>query len=1034
VVGRPGAPRITDGHPAIEARFVRLSRDDRAVAEQRLPSGVVTFVLSDIVGSTRLWESAPARMESALARHDEIVTAAVAAHNGVVLKARGEGDSTFSVFTLATDALAAAYAAQVGLAAARWPTGARLVVRFAVHTGEAVERGGDFLGPAVNRAARLRATAHGGEVLVSGSTARLVVDRLPPRVRLMELGEVRLRDLDRPEPTYVLTGPGLPEPRAGPIHRGDPVERPWAERRVTRKQAEVLDALCEHLTNAEIASRLYVSERTVESHISSLLRKFQVANRHELARAAGSPRSVGSSGEPAQQAAFVRERFPTAVTPLVGRESELSRISSLLAAHSLVTLVGAGGTGKTRLAGHLAATATATGLRDSWCAEFAAVYPSGNIAEVLLGTLGVRPTTDMDPSERVARHLTARTGLLVLDNCEHVRAQVAAICERIMQVAPDIRILATSRQPLGVIGEVLFPVPALTTPSDNTPEVIASTDAVKLFVERARNYQPDFSLDDNNLVAIAELCRSLDGLPLAIELAAARVPTMTPKEIVSRLDQLFQVLGNRPDHIDHHRTLRATLDWSYDLLESDEQALLAELATFAPGFSLAAVEALTAGAPHDRYGLDVLSALVAKSMVIAEAKYGMTRLRLLETVRAYALEKGADQRERQDAARRRHLAFYTRLADELAGPGVVADVDSRSEQLEAEAPNIRRALDYAVDTNDVSSVFSLTRALVDVWCLWGWGASILSALEAVLHRDASGVGGRSEAFADAAWSAWSQGRHSEAISWCEESERCSTSDGDPLVSRVHIIRGMSRLLDDGDISGGAALCEQGLQELSENRELRRYAHDLGAYGSYLAVVGETARAAKISTESVALARQLRDQRTLGLALAALGYSSICSDPEQARKNFSEVIGIGDPWCTGSAWWGLGWINDVAEDSSSAVRCYREALELWSDTGDRRGVFYAVQGIAIVLTRSGDFATAVRLFAGADAIAADVGAGSMPQWNAWRDQHLDELRDALSPVDFSTIWAAGERLAADVLVKEAIIAARRTETEAATAAT
>lgn len=1023
-----------DGHSAIAARFVRISRDDRAVAEQRLPSGVVTFVLSDIVGSTRLWESAPARMESALVRHDEIVTGAVAAHNGVVLKARGEGDSTFCVFSLATDAVAAAYAAQVGLAAARWPTGARLAVRFAVHTGEAVERGGDFLGPAVNRAARLRAAAQGGEVLVSGSTARLVVDGLPARVRLMELGEVRLRDLDRPEPTYVLTGPGLPQPRAGPIHRGAPGGRPWAERGVTRKEVDVLDALCEHLTNAEIASRLYVSERTVESHISSLLRKFQVANRHELARVAGSQGGFGSSGEPVPAAAFERERFPTAVTPLIGREGELSTISSLLAAHSLVTLVGAGGTGKTRLASHLAATGTETGLHDSWCAEFAAVYPSGNLVEVLLGTLGVRASTEADPLERVVRHLTPRTGLLVLDNCEHVRAQAATLCERIMRVAPNIRILATSREPLGVVGEALFPVPPLTTPSDNRPEVIAAADAVKLFVERARSYKPDFSLDDDNSVAIAELCRSLDGLPLAIELAAARVPTMTPEEILSRLDRLFQVLGHRPDHIDHHRTLRATLDWSYDLLESDEQALLAELAIFAPGFSLPAVEALTAGASQGRYGLDVLSALVAKSMVVAEAKYGTTRLRLLETVRAYALEKGADQRGRQDGARQRHLAFYTGLADELAGPTVVADVDTRSEQLEAEAPNMRLALDYAVDTNDVSSVLSLTGALVDIWCLWGWGASILSALEAVLHRDASGVAGRSEAFADAAWSAWSQGRHPEALSWCDESERCSTSHGDPLASRIHIIRGISQLLDCGDISGGVALCERGLQELGENGHLRRYAHDLAMYGSYLAVVGETARAAKISTESVALARQLRDQRTLSIALAALGYSSIGSDPQQARKNFSEVIGIGDRWCTGSAWWGLGWIDDLAENGGGAARCYREALELWSETGDRRGLFYALQGIAIVSTRAGDFTTAVRLFAGADAIAADVGASSMPQWNTWRDQHLGTLRDGLSPVDFSTSWAAGERLAADVLVKEATIAARRVETDAAKAAT
>ena len=378
---------------------MRISRDDRAVAEQRLPSGVVTFVLSDIVGSTRLWETAPARMESALARHDEIVAAAVAAHNGVVLKARGEGDSTFSVFTLATDALAAAYAAQVGLAGARWPTDARLAVRFAVHTGEAVERSGDFLGPAVNRAARLRAAAQGGEVLVSASTARLVVDRLPARVRLMELGEVRLRDLDRPEPTYVLTGPGLPEPRPGPIHRGAPERRPWAERGVTRKEAEVLDALCEHLTNAEVASRLYVSERTVESHISSLLRKFQVANRHELARVAGLQEGFGSSGGPVPPAATERGRFPTAVTPLVGRESELSTISSLLAAHSLVTLVGVGGTGKTRLATHLAATGDGDRPARFVVRRTRRCLPERQPRRGPFGTLGVRTSTEADASE-----------------------------------------------------------------------------------------------------------------------------------------------------------------------------------------------------------------------------------------------------------------------------------------------------------------------------------------------------------------------------------------------------------------------------------------------------------------------------------------------------------------------------------------------------------------------------------------------------------------------------------------------------------
>jgi predicted ATPase/class 3 adenylate cyclase len=1026
--GHSGISEATQHRAGVNiwARTIAVWREDRPVAE-RLPSGVVTFVLSDIVGSTRLWDGAPEAMETAVVRHEDIVSRAVAAHGGVVLKARGEGDSTFSVFTLATNAVAAAYVAQVGLMSERWPTGARLSVRFAVHTGESVERDGDFLGPAVNRAARLRAVARGGEVVVSESTAQLVADRLPAGVRLVELGEVRLRDLDRPEPTYVLAGPGLAEPGAGPDRRGAPRRRALAERGVTRKEAEVLAALGEHLTNAEIASRMYVSERTVESHVSSLLRKFQVANRHELVRVAASAEEPTSPEGRASAGAADRASFATPVTPLVDRQSELSRISSMLARHRLVTLVGPGGTGKTRLATHLASDAPESNRGDSWCAEFAAVKDGGDIAEVLSRALGVRASTELDASDAVARYLSVRSGLLVLDNCEHVRASVAAMCERIVRAAPDVRILATSREPLGVVGEVLLPVPPLRTPTDNRPDTIAAADAVQLFVERAKSYNPDFSLDGDNSLAIAELCRALDGLPLAIELAAARVPTMTPSEIVSRLDQLFRVLGRGSDHVDHHRTLRATLDWSYDLLEVDEKLLLARLAIFAPGFALSAVEHLTGGALGERYVLDVLSSLVTKSMVIAEAKGGTTRLRLLATVRAYCLERAGDNGG-LDEARRRHLEFYTRFADDIAGPTVVADVDVRSEQLAADAANIRLALEYAVDTDDVVSVFNLTAALVDVWCLWGWGTSILTALEAVLRRHPYDMPGSADACANAAWSAWSQGRHAQAVSWCEESERCSTSSGGPPVARVHIIRGLYRLLDHEDLPGGVALCERGLEQLRESGNLRRYAHDLATYATYLAIVGDHPRSDEISVQSVALARQLGDKRTLAIALNALAYTSIDSDIGKARQCFEEVIGIGDAWCSASALWGLGWIDDRAERTSDAARRYAEALELWTETGDRRGIYYAVQGIAIVATRAGHLHTAVGLFAGADTIAPDVGSGSMPLWNTWRDQYLGMLQDALSPVDFATGWAAGEQLDRDVLVKQALTAAQRTESD------
>jgi predicted ATPase/class 3 adenylate cyclase len=932
-----------------------------AVADQGLPSGVVTFVFTDIVGSTRLWERAPAEMETALARHGEIVTTAMAAHAGVVLRERGEGDSTFSVFTRASDAVAAAYVAQAGIEAEPWPPGARLSVRFAVHTGESVERDGDFLGPAVNRAARLRAVARGGEVLVSESTARLVADRLPTGVRLVELGELHLRDLDRPEPTYILAGPGLPQPQPTPDRR-------------------------------------------------------TVSSADALGECGGDGSDEQASPEPGG--------LTTPVTSLVDRQVELSKLSSLLRRHRLVTLIGAGGVGKTRLATHVAGRARENGLGDAWWAELTGVTGDDDTAVVILDALGVRGASDMDASERIARNLAVRRGVLVLDNCEHVRTPVGAICDMVLKRAPSVRILATSREPLGVIGEVLLPVPPLRAPSDDAPETIAASDAVRLFVDRATTYNPEFALGRHNALAVAELCRSLDGLPLAIELAAARVTTMTPQEIVARLDHLFRILGRRSDHIDHHRTLHATIDWSYRLLEADERALLSRLVVFAPGFSLAAVEAVSQVTPQGRDVLDVLAGLVDKSMLVAEVKGGMTRLRLLETVRAYLLER-VEQSGGQDDIRQRHVAFYTRLAEDLAGPTVVANVGARDEQLAAEAPNIRVALVHAVETDDASATFALTAALVDVWCLRGWGGAILGALESALDNGECEPSVRADAFATAAWSAWSQGRHSKAVACCDQSERCSSDAGRPPPARVQFVRGLSRLLDDGDIPGGMNLCERGLHQLRRSGHLRRYAHDLAAYGSYLAIVGETSRSHTVSAESVALAGQLGDRHSLAMALAASGYTSIETDPERARAHFAEVVAIGDPWCAGSALWALGWLADRASDDSGALGSYGRALELWGETGDWRGIYYAIQGIATVATRVGRFTTAVRFFAGAEGLAADIGSGSMPSWNAWRDRQLERLRDALSPVEFEIGWMAGDRLEPDVLVKEALIESRRT---------
>jgi tetratricopeptide (TPR) repeat protein len=422
----------------------------------------------------------------------------------------------------------------------------------------------------------------------------------------------------------------------------------------------------------------------------------------------------------------------------------------------------------------------------------------------------------------------------------------------------------------------------------------------------------------------------------------------------------------------------------------------------------------------------VLAGLVGKSMVVADAEEGATRLHLLETVRAYGLEKATESGVWGEATAR-HVEIFTRLAEDLAGPAVNGDVDRRSRQLASEATNMRLALDRAVDADDVSSCYRLTGALVDLWCLWGWGGTVAAALEATLARPGqTDSPERAEALANAAWSSFSQGRHAMALSWCDQSERCSRSAGTEPAARVDVMRGVLALVDRGDRARGRDLCERGLARMRRSGQRRRYAHDLAAYGSYLAIAGETGRSSAVADEAVVLARQLDDSRTLSIALCARGYSAIEVDVDTARTRFEEVVGIGDPWCTGSALWAIGWIDDRAGRDREAAHAYRAALELWRETGDWRGMHFAVQGIAILAIRARRLAAAVTLIAGAEAAAPDVGVDTMGTWNDWRDHHVAVLRDRLRPDAFAAGWAAGRSLDPDVLVKEAVLEARRVE--------
>ncbi|HXY95127.1 MAG TPA: adenylate/guanylate cyclase domain-containing protein, partial [Acidimicrobiia bacterium] len=549
-------------------------------------SETVTFLFTDLEGSTRLWEEHPGAMRDALARHDEILREAITSHGGHVVKTTGDG--AHAAFTSAGDAVGAAVAAQLALGAEDWSAVDGLRVRMGVHTGPAEARDGDYYGTAVNRAARLMSAAHGGQVLVSLATEEHLRDSGSDAVELVELGEVRLRDLSRPERVYQVTVPGL-EAEFPPL-------------------------------------------RSLDAFPSNL---------------------------PVQTSSFV------------GRDDEVRAVAEALEGSRMVTLTGVGGVGKTRLGVQVAAEVLPAFPDGAWLCELAAASDDEAMAQVVAAALGALAGADADINERIVEYLRNKQALVVLDNCEHLLGAVARLADAILRRCPGVSLVATSREGLGVEGERVWPLRSLALPDPSRLGMEAEeSEALRLFAERAAAASPDFELDATTITAVADICRRLDGIPLAIELAAARTVSMTPSQISTRLDERFRLLtGGRRTAVERHQTLRAAVDWSFSLLDQRTQTVFNGLGVFAGSFDDEAAEAVATGEGIEEWDVvDALGELVAKSMVVAERDRLRNRYQLLETMRAYARERLEESGE-ADAWRRRHAAHYATFAD-LASPAL----------------------------------------------------------------------------------------------------------------------------------------------------------------------------------------------------------------------------------------------------------------------------------------------------------------------------------------------------------------------------
>jgi predicted ATPase/class 3 adenylate cyclase len=775
-----------------------------------LPSGTVTFLFTDLEASTRLWEEHPEEMKSALARHDAILRAAIESHHGYLVKTTGDG--AHAAFATAPAAATAAVEAQQQMFSETWPLPQPLRVRMGLHTGHAEAREGDYYGPAVNRAARIAAAAHGGQIVMSHATEELVRDALPAGVELVDLGEHRLRDLSRPERVFQVNAVTLP--------------------------------------------REFGALRTLDSFPGNL---------------------------------------PLQVNSFVGRERELARVVSALDADRVVTLTGVGGVGKTRLALHAAAEVLPRFRDGAWLCELASVRDSEGVVAAAAGVFGVTERPGLTLEQSLVAFLRDQQLVLVLDNCEHLLDGAARLAESLEGLCRAVVVLATSREPLAIDGERVLGVRSLAIPGAGASlDDVVRADAVRLFVDRAQAVKDDFVLSNTNAAAVIQVCERLDGVPLAIELAAARVTAMNPAELARRLDRRFEVLaGGRRRAVERHQTLRAAIDWSYDLLSEPERRLLARLAVFAGGCTLEAAEAVCSDDPiaaHEVF--ELLASLVARSLVVADDTGPETRYRLLETIRQYGEERLAEAGD-TDRLRRRHAEYFIEFVRVVRGHVFGPAQIEWAARLAREHDNLLTAMAFALDIHDGDLAFGL---FCQVPGLIAFGVQVnevvlfdpapLLALPGASEHPGSAV-----ALLGAAFDAWRRGDSQLALTLCDEALAAERRLGAIPDANLEMNASFLR----GNIAQQAGATDEAINFYLDGVP-RAHAADLpGVAALYLAFTAITlsyadpAAARQYASEALALARQNGAPSAIVTARMALAQALVAENPAQAHIELADAL-------------------------------------------------------------------------------------------------------------------------------------------------